>query len=185
MNYNYNHNPIISKQLTTVSIEIAFLNKKTKSFFAFIVLIMTVFYSSGSLGVEPREILKDPELEARAREISKGLRCVVCQNQSIDDSNAGLARDMRLLVRERIVAGDSDAQVTKYIVSRYGNYVLLHPPLNNSTFVLWFGPIIIVGLGLLISIIFFRRAEKSKVIYPKALTEIERRRIEAMLEDKE
>ena len=182
---NFNHIPIISKQFTTRSIGVAFLNKKTNSFLTSIALILTVFCSSPSLGVEPGEVLQNPKLEARARDISKGLRCVVCQNQSIDDSNAGLARDMRLLVRERIVAGDSDAQVTKYIVSRYGDYVLLNPPLNSSTYVLWFGPLIIVSLGLLISIIFFRRGKKSNVVSPKALNEIERRRIEAILKDKE
>jgi cytochrome c-type biogenesis protein CcmH len=83
-------------------------------------------------------------LEARAREISQNLRCLVCQNQSIDDSNADLARDLRIIVRQRLVAGDSDEDVLQYLVDRYGDYVLLTPPVRGSTYVLWFGPIVIL-----------------------------------------
>lgn len=93
---------------------------------------------------EPDEMLADPVLEARAGALSKELRCVVCQNQSIDDSAAPLARDMRLLVRERLAAGDTDAQVKAYLVHRYGNFVLLKPPLQADTLMLWFGPILIL-----------------------------------------
>ena len=182
---NFNNSPIINNQTTPPPAGVAFLDKKIKSFYTFIVLILALACSSPSFGVEPEEILHDPELEERARNISKGLRCVVCQNQSIDDSNAGLARDMRIMVRERIVAGDSDAQVTKYMVSRYGDYILLNPPLNKATFVLWFGPLVIVGLGLLIPVIFFRRGKKSAMNTPKPLNEAERRRIKLMLEEKE
>ena len=180
---NFNHSPQIKKKITTRPTDVAFLNNKTIFFFTCAALVLTFFSSSPSLGVEPGEILQDPKLEARARDLSRGLRCVVCQNQSIDDSNAGLARDMRILVRERIIAGDSDAQVTKYIVSRYGDYVLLNPPLKSSTYALWFGPLIILGLGLLSLIIFFRRGKKSKMASLKELNDTERRRIEAMLED--
>lgn len=97
-----------------------------------------------ALAVEPDEILADPALEARARHISTGLRCLVCQNQSIDDSNAPLARDLRLLVRERLEAGDSDAQVVRYIEDRYGEFVLLRPPMNLSTLLLWLAPLIVL-----------------------------------------
>jgi len=110
--------------------------------------------------VNPSEILKDPVLEKRARAISKGLRCVVCQNQSIDDSDAQLARDLRVLVRDRIVAGDSDQAVVDYVVSRYGNFVLLRPPVKAATLVLWFGPVVIALIGLLGLVMFFRRQKK-------------------------
>ena len=107
---------------------------------------------SAAHAVEPDEILPDAALEARARHISAGLRCLVCQNQSIDDSNAPLARDLRLLVRERLKAGDSDAQVVAFIESRYGEFVLLRPPLEMQTLLLWLGPLLVlliaIGAGL-------------------------------------
>lgn len=91
--------------------------------------------------VQPDEMLPDAGLEARARAISRELRCLVCQNESIDDSNAPLARDLRLLVRQRLVAGDSDAAATAYIQQRYGDYVLLRPPVKGATLLLWYGPL--------------------------------------------
>ncbi len=108
--------------------------------------------------VDPGEVLKDAALEVRAREISKGLRCVVCQNQSIDESDATLARDLRLLVRARLAAGDSDEKVVDYVVSRYGDFVLLRPPFKASTLVLWLGPVLILLLGLIAVIRHFRNA---------------------------
>ncbi|MBD3626428.1 MAG: cytochrome c-type biogenesis protein CcmH [Rhodobacteraceae bacterium] len=101
--------------------------------------------------VEPDEILDDPALEARARDISKDLRCVVCQNQDIDGSNAGVARDLRLLVRERLVAGDTDAEVMEFVRARYGDYVLLKPPFKPETYALWLAPafLVLFGAGLL------------------------------------
>jgi cytochrome c-type biogenesis protein CcmH len=162
-----------------------FMNRKTKTFFTLVAFNLMTFCTSLSLAVEPGEVLVDSALEARARDISKGFRCVVCQNQSIDDSNAGLARDMRLLVRERLVAGDSNDEVTDYMVSRYGDYVLLKPPLKKSTYVLWYGPLLILGLGFLILFIFFRRRQNSSVVIPKGLNDEEHRRIEALLKDAE
>lgn len=100
--------------------------------------------------VEPDEILADPVLEARAREISKELRCVVCQNQDIDSSNAGVARDLRLLVRERLVAGDSDTEVIEFVRARYGDFVLLKPPFQPSTYALWIGPALIGLIALIV-----------------------------------
>ncbi|KAB2851587.1 MAG: cytochrome c-type biogenesis protein CcmH [Hyphomicrobiaceae bacterium] len=97
--------------------------------------------------VEPDEILADAKLEARARAISAGLRCLVCQNQSIDDSNAPLARDLRILVRQRLKAGDSDAQVFAYVEGRYGKFVLLQPPLALSTIALWSTPLVLLALA--------------------------------------
>lgn len=111
--------------------------------------------------VEPDEILKDPALEARARVVGKELRCVVCQNQSIDDSNSELAGDMRVLVRERITSGASNQQVIDYMVDRYGDYVLLDPPFKAATVVLWLGPAVIAGLGLLWVVLLFRRRKNA------------------------
>ena len=106
--------------------------------------------------VEPDEILADPVLEARARAISRELRCVVCQNQSIDDSNAPLAHDMRVLVRERVQLGETDDQVRAYLVQRYGNYVLLKPPLQLDTIVLWFSPLLFLCIGAALVWSYFR-----------------------------
>lgn len=101
-----------------------------------------------ALAVQPDEMLKDPQLEQRARVISKDLRCVVCQNESIDESNADLARDLRLLVRDRLTKGDSNDQVIQYVVDRYGDYVLLRPPFKMSTLALWVGPPLFTLLAL-------------------------------------
>ncbi len=94
--------------------------------------------------VQPDEMLKDPALEARARNLSQELRCVVCQNQSIDDSNAPLARDLRVLLRDRLQAGDSDRAAIDFIVARYGNFVLLKPPMQLNTLLLWIGPFLVL-----------------------------------------
>ncbi len=107
--------------------------------------------------VLPDEMLADPALEARARAISQGLRCVVCQNQTIDDSDAPLARDLRLLVRDRLKAGDSDAEARDYIVARYGHFVLMKPPVERATWVLWAGPFAVLGLGGLGLVLWVRR----------------------------
>jgi len=112
-------------------------------------LVLAALLAAPSVwAVEPDEMLKDPALEARARALSQHLRCLVCQNQSIDDSAAPLARDLRVLVRERLVAGDSDQQVLDFLVQRYGSFVLLKPPLGYQTYVLWFGPFVVLGLGI-------------------------------------
>ncbi len=111
--------------------------------------------AGGALAVQPDEILKDPKLETRARQLSLELRCLVCQNQSIDDSDAPLARDLRLLVRERLKNGDSDGEVLDFIVSRYGEFVLLKPPFGWHTLLLWFTPLLVLagGIGLARSVI--------------------------------
>ncbi len=128
--------------------------------------------------VQPDEMLADPALEARARDISREIRCLVCQNQSIDDSDADLARDLRLIVRERLVAGDSDDEVRRYLVDRYGDFVLLKPPVMPATWLLWFGPPLLlvialagVGLGL----------RRRRAGAPAPLTPEERRRLEELL----
>jgi len=110
-------------------------------------MLLALLLSGTALAVEPSEMLKDPALEARARAISRELRCLVCQNQSIDDSNADLAHDLRMIVRERLSAGDSDAQVKAYLVARYGDFVLLDPPFEAKTLILWLGPALVLLLG--------------------------------------
>jgi cytochrome c-type biogenesis protein CcmH len=120
-------------------------------------LILVVALAAPPAGaVQPDEMLPDPALEARAREISKDLRCVVCQNQSIDDSNAGLARDMRILVRERLVAGDSNEDVKRFLVDRYGAFVLLKPPVNAATYALWLTPPAALLFGVAIIVLWYR-----------------------------
>ncbi len=135
--------------------------------------------------VDPREVLEDPALEVRAREISKGLRCVVCQNQAIDDSDAILARDLRLLVRDRLTAGDSDKQVVDYVVSRYGDFVLLKPPFKMATLALWLGPLVIIVFALIAGITFFRQQRRAaiQIIGAKALSDEERKRLDDLLRD--
>ncbi len=105
-------------------------------------LLFAVYLATGpvAMAVEPGEALTDAKLEARARSISANLRCLVCQNQSIDDSNAELARDLRLVVRDRLINGHTDDQIFDYVAARYGDFVLLNPPFNASTFLLWVGP---------------------------------------------
>ena len=121
------------------------------------ICILVLSTGSEALAVDPGEILKNPVLETRARHISENLRCLVCQNQSIDDSDAPLARDLRQLVRDRLVDGDSDQEVIDYVVSRYGDFVLLRPPVKAATMVLWMGPIFFALAGLFGLILYFRR----------------------------
>ena len=110
-----------------------------------------------AIAVEPSEVLSNPVLEARARAISSELRCLVCQNESIDESNAPLAHDLRVLVRKRLLAGDSNAQVKEYIVARYGNYVLLKPPFIEETYILWFGPLALLLAATAAVFVFYKR----------------------------
>jgi cytochrome c-type biogenesis protein CcmH len=112
-------------------------------------LVLATVLAAPAMAVQPDEVLPDPGLETRARTISEGLRCLVCQNQSIDDSDAPLARDLRLLVRDRLKAGDSDADVEKYVVQRYGEFVLLRPVVAPHTMLLWFGPALVLAAGIL------------------------------------
>ena len=125
--------------------------------------LATIFLIFGQLqhaqAVNPTEMLGNEFLEKRARHISKDIRCVVCQNQSVDDSDAPLARDLRVLIRQRLVEGDTDQEVITYLVSRYGDFVLLTPPVKGATLFLWFGPIVFVLLGLLGLVLYFRRQQ--------------------------
>lgn len=133
--------------------------------------------------VLPDEILADPAQEARAREISKDLRCLVCQNQSIDDSNADLARDMRILVRERVKAGDSDQEIRDFLVARYGDFVLLKPPVEPETYALWLTPplALLIGAGILVVWYRGRRTGSGVAIEQAALSAEDEARIRALL----
>ncbi len=122
-----------------------------------LVIALMLAISSHALAVQPDEVLADPVLEARARVLSKELRCMVCQNQSIDDSDAPLARDLRILVRERLQAGDSDAQVLDFLVARYGEFVLLKPRFSGHTALLWLMPVLVLLIGAISLVLISRR----------------------------
>ena len=138
--------------------------------------LLTVFFlTTEALALEPGEILKDPALEARARSISKNLRCLVCQNQSIDDSDAPLAKDLRLLVRNQIVSGKTDEKIISDIVARYGDFVLLNPPINQKTIILWLSPMLILLAGGVSLYIYFRRRKSAAA--EKLLSEAEKEKL--------
>src|SRR5262252_3976529 len=137
--------------------------------------------AAAAYAVEPSERLADPALEARARALSQELRCLVCQNQSIDESNADLAHDLRVLLRKRLLAGDTDRQVLDYIVARYGQFALLDPPFEPATYLLWLTPpVLALGTGVLL-LIRARRRRPDRLLPP--LTEEERARAAPLLED--
>ena len=133
--------------------------------------------------VQPDEILDDPALEERARDISAGLRCLVCRNESIDDSNAELARDLRLLVRERLVAGDSNEEVVDFVVDRYGEYVLLKPRTGGSNLLLWMAGPIMLGAGLVMAGLYLRGRARTPEREVASLSEAEERRLREILDD--
>ncbi len=143
--------------------------------------LLTTLWWGSALAMRPDEMLTDPALESRARGIDKELRCLVCQNESIDDSDADLAHDLRVLVRQRLVAGDTDAQVRQYIVARYGTYVLLKPPFDSETYLLWLGPLILLICAAGVAAYYFRRAALSEE--PAAISAEEARRVATLLED--
>jgi cytochrome c-type biogenesis protein CcmH len=135
----------------------------------------------GARAVQPDEILPDPKLEARARDLSAQLRCMVCQNQSIDDSNAELARDLRVLVRERLKAGDSDDAIRAYLVQRYGDFILLKPPFKAETLALWGAPLVILLAGG-VAIFLGARRRRTTVLEPNALSDPEAVRLKTLLD---
>jgi cytochrome c-type biogenesis protein CcmH len=141
-------------------------------------LLLTLLIAAPAFAVQPDEILKDSVLETRARALSQELRCMVCQNQSIDDSDAPLAKDLRVLVRERLTAGDSDRQVIDFLVARYGEFVLLRPRMNGHTVLLWTTPFAV----LVIAALAFFFARRRIVASPERLTPEEEARISALLD---
>ena len=122
--------------------------------------LLMLLLASPALAVQPDEVLDDPALEARAREISQGLRCLVCRNESIDESNADLARDMRVLVRERLVAGETDAEIVDGLVDRYGEFVLLEPQANGANLILWGAPLLLLLTGAGVAAVHVTRQAK-------------------------
>ena len=148
-----------------------------------LVLLALLLGTATALAVQPDEVLDDPELEARARAISAELRCMVCQNQSIDDSDAELAKDLRVLVRDRLKQGDSDEQVMNYVVDRYGEFVLLKPQFSARNILLWGTPVIVLLLaGLAIAM----RLRNTPTADPNAgLTEAEQARLSKILDDRD
>ena len=144
-----------------------------------LVILLSMASSSFAWAVEPNEMLSDPALEARARALSQDLRCMVCQNELIDDSDAPLAHDIRVLVRERIKAGDSDRQVLDFLVARYGEFVLLKPPLSWHTAALWGLPPAILLIGIAVMIVMARR--RASIPASGVLTPAEEARVEELL----
>lgn len=145
-------------------------------------LAMALLLPVAARALDASEQLPDPVEEARARELSRQLRCMVCQNESIDDSNADLARDLRHIVRERIVAGDSDAQIRQYLVARYGDFVLLKPPFRVSTLLLWLGPFALLLCGLVLAILVVRRRN---IAPPRPLDADEQAELDRLLETRQ
>ncbi|MGO4388840.1 cytochrome c-type biogenesis protein CcmH [Microvirga sp. 2YAF29] len=144
----------------------------------FVLAFLALLFMGGTaLAVQPDEVLKDQALEKRARDISAGLRCLVCQNQSIDDSDAQLAKDLRLLVRERLLAGDNNDQVRDYLVQRYGEFVLLRPTFRAHTLLLWLTPAVVLVLGAFGAYMALRRRPQPT----EALNEEEQKALETML----
>ncbi len=147
-------------------------------------LFILLLIASPVMAVQPDEVLDDPALEARARDISTGLRCLVCRNESIDESNAELARDLRILLRERLVAGDTDQEAVDFIVDRYGEYVLLKPTTTGANLMLWLaGPImLLIAAGMGWSFL-RKRAQHQEATHSDALSEEEQERLRRILED--
>ena len=151
----------------------------------FITVLMVVpFFLAGAIAFENDAPLEDPVLESRARDLARQIRCLVCQNQSIFDSDADLAKDLRQIVRERIILGESDLAVTDYLVARYGDFVLLKPPIKPKTYLLWFGPALIMlfaGIG----VVRFLRRTGAKGRHLEALSSAERKRVEHLISGEE
>ena|ERR1041385_5144404 len=146
---------------------------------AILAALLLLLLAGVAQAVEPGEMLKDPTLEARARAISQEIRCLVCQNQTIDDSNADLAHDLRVILRERLLAGDTDQQVQDYLTARYGDFILLKPPFRARTLLLWFGPALIFLAGA--AIIASAALRRRRVAAPAPLSDEESRRLARLM----
>ncbi len=150
---------------------------------ALLVLALAMGFASPVVAVQPDEILEDPALESRARDISGGLRCLVCRNESIDESNADLARDMRLLVRERLVEGDSNAQVVAFIVERYGEYVLLRPTTEGANMILWVAAPVLFLIAVLSAGLYLRQRGAAPDPTTKGLSAEDQKRLQEILKE--
>ncbi len=154
---------------------------RTKLLAAFALFWLAFVAVGPAFAVQPDEILPDAKLEQRARKISEGLRCLVCQNELIDDSGASLAKDLRILVRQRLKAGDSDAQIRAYLVARYGNFILLKPPFEWDTLLLWLSPFAALALGGVMALASRRKNAPETLAAP--LSTEERAKLEDLLGD--
>ena len=135
------------------------------------------------VAVEPSEILQNPQLETRARSLSQNIRCLVCQNQSIDDSNASLAKDLRKIVREQLVSGASDDEIYNFLIERYGDFVLLRPPIKATTYILWYGPLFIFFAGLVLSTLFLIR--RKRILPEEPLSHSEKEELSRLISRKD
>ena len=147
----------------------------------YILILIALLAPTASFAVRPDELLKDPALEARARHLSEELRCMVCQNQSIDDSEAPLAHDLRVLVRQRIEAGDTDGQVLDFLVARYGDFVLLRPPFKPETLLLWGLPPLALLAGF-VGLVLMARRRKQVPLQPAALSREEQAKLATLVQ---
>ena len=148
-----------------------------------LVVLSYLIYAQPIMAVQPNERLADPLLEERARMLSQNIRCLVCQNQSIDDSNATLAKDLRALVREKLKAGATNDEIFDFLVDRYGDFILLNPPFKPSTYVLWYGPLIFLIVGLLMTVLIMNKSKRRAS--EKPLSQAERVSLSKLLEQKD
>ena len=148
-----------------------------------LVVLSYLIYAQPIMAVQPNERLADPLLEERARMLSQNIRCLVCQNQSIDDSNATLAKDLRVLVREKLTAGATNDEIFDFLVDRYGDFILLNPPFKPSTYVLWYGPLIFLIVGLLMTVLIMKKSKRRAS--EKPLSQAERVSLSKLLEQKD
>lgn len=146
-------------------------------------LLILCLLATPLMAVEPDEVLDDPALEQRARDISANVRCVVCQNEPIDSSNAGVARDLRVLIRERLVAGDTNKEIYDFLVLRYGDFVLFNPPFKPSTYALWIGPFAILFLGILAVVIMLMRRPRAPAAATTELSPDEQAALDELMKE--
>jgi len=146
-----------------------------------LILLLALLLASPVWAVQPDEVLKDPVLEARARALSQDLRCVVCRGENIDESNAGIARDIRILLRERLTAGDTDQQILDFMVSRYGEYVLMRPTTKGANIMLWFAAPLMLLVALMIALVYARRRARAAAQPVAGLSPDEEKRLQELM----
>ena len=154
---------------------------KNRLFMLILAIIVSIPLNASA--VEPSEILQNPQLELRARNLSQNIRCLVCQNQSIDDSNASLARDLRKIVREQLVSGASDSEIYEFLIARYGDFILLRPPVKATTYILWYGPLFIFFAGLVLSALFLIR--RKRILPEEPLSHSEKEELSRLISRKD